>query len=91
MITPSGDYLAGEVKHLVKGGEHCEGIRDRLINAAPGQAPKSAVERTQTSGAANNGPDYGHGEIKLHRESPLQAGHCRLTLTSGMCDPSVIH
>jgi hypothetical protein len=24
-ITPSGDYLAGEVKHLVKAGEHCEG------------------------------------------------------------------
>jgi hypothetical protein len=38
MITPSGDYLAGEVEHLVKGGEHCEGIHDRLINAGPGES-----------------------------------------------------
>jgi hypothetical protein len=31
-ITPSSDYLAGEVKHLVKAGERCEGIHERVIN-----------------------------------------------------------
>jgi hypothetical protein len=41
MTTPSVDYLAGYIKHLVKGGEHCEGIRDRLINAAPGRSAHS--------------------------------------------------
>ena len=37
-ITPSGDYLAGEIKHLVKAGECCEGIHERLINTGPGEA-----------------------------------------------------
>jgi hypothetical protein len=31
-ITPSSDCLAGEVKHLVKAWERCEGIHERLIN-----------------------------------------------------------
>ena len=35
-ITPFSDYLAGELKHLVKAGEHCEGIHDRLISTGPG-------------------------------------------------------
>src|ERR1700737_1481137 len=37
-ITPSGDYVAGEVKHLVKAGERCEGIHERLIDTGPGEA-----------------------------------------------------
>src|SRR6201998_4748084 len=36
--TPSGDYLAGEVKHLVKDGGHCEDIHDRLIDTGTGEA-----------------------------------------------------
>ena len=31
-ITPASDCLAGEVKHLVKAWERCEGIHERLIN-----------------------------------------------------------
>jgi hypothetical protein len=86
MITPSRDYLAGEVKHLVKAGEHCEGIHDRLINTAPGEALESAAERAQTSGAVGSGPDYGKCETRLHRENPLQADNRPPTLTSGMCE-----
>ncbi|HET7074553.1 MAG TPA: hypothetical protein VFI55_10800, partial [Mycobacterium sp.] len=44
-ITPSGDYLAGEVKHLVKGGEQCEGIHDRFISTGPGEALEPAGNR----------------------------------------------
>src|SRR6478609_4976872 len=44
-ITPSGDYLAGEVKHLVKGGEHREGIHDRLVSTGPGEALELAGNR----------------------------------------------
>src|ERR1700751_4365688 len=45
MITPSSDYLAGEVKQLVKAGEHCERIHDRLINTGPGEALEPAGNR----------------------------------------------
>src|SRR3984885_6213085 len=44
-ITPSRDHLAGEVKHLVKAGEHCEGIHDRLISTGPGEALELAGNR----------------------------------------------
>src|ERR1700756_5159117 len=44
-ITPSGDHLAGEVKHLVKAGEHCEGIHDRLISTGPGEVLELARKR----------------------------------------------
>jgi hypothetical protein len=44
-ITPSGDYLAGEVQHLVKTGEHCEGIHDRLVSTGPGEALEPAGNR----------------------------------------------
>jgi len=37
-ITPSGDCLTGEVMHLVKAGEHREGIHDRLISTGSGEA-----------------------------------------------------
>jgi hypothetical protein len=44
-ITPSRDHLAGEVEHLVKAGEHCEGIHDRLISTGPGEALELAGNR----------------------------------------------
>lgn len=44
-ITPSGDYLAVEVEHLVEAGEHCEGIHDRLISTGPGEALEPAGNR----------------------------------------------
>jgi hypothetical protein len=86
MITPSGDYLVGEVMHLVKAGDHCEGVHDCLIDTAPGEALESAAERAQTSGAANSGPDCGDGETKLHHENPPQADNRPPTLTYGMCE-----
>jgi hypothetical protein len=41
----SGDHLAGEVKHLVKAREHCEGVDDRLISAGGGEAIEPAGNR----------------------------------------------
>jgi hypothetical protein len=86
MITPSGDYLVGEVMHLVKAGDHCEGVTDCFIDTAPCEALESAAERAQTGGVNDSGLDCGDCEIKLHRENPLQAHHPGPTLRSGMCE-----
>ena len=39
-ITAAGEYLAGEVEHLVKGGEDSEGIQDCLVSAGVSEALK---------------------------------------------------
>jgi hypothetical protein len=49
------DHLAGEVKHLVKAGEHREGIHERLINTGPGEARELADQ--QVNGRARFGVD----------------------------------
>lgn len=37
---PAGalDHLAGEVEHLVKAGEQCEGVHERLVRTGLGEA-----------------------------------------------------
>src|ERR1700753_2950121 len=73
MITPSGDYLAGEVKHLVKGGEHREGIHDRLISTGPGEALELAGNRVNGRARFEVDP---HGRLQRVR---IAAGVLRRT------------
>src|SRR3981081_4388607 len=72
-ITPSGDYLAGEVKHLVKAGEHCEGIHDRLIDTGPGEALELVGKRVNGRGRFEVDP---HGRLQRVR---IAAGVLRRT------------
>src|SRR5246127_4362945 len=73
MTTPSIDYLAGEVKHLVKAGEHCEGIHDRLISTGSGEALEPAGNRV--NGCARFEVDP-HGRLQRVR---IAAGVLRRT------------
>src|ERR1700677_825087 len=72
-VTPSGDYLAGEVKHLVKAGEHCESIHDRLINAGPGEALELVGKRVNGRARFEVDP---HGRLQRVR---IAAGVLRRT------------
>src|SRR5271165_5870200 len=69
----SGDYLAGEVKHLVKAGEHCEGIYDRLISTGPGEALEPAGNRVNGRARFEVDP---HGRLQRVR---IAAGVVRRT------------
>src|SRR3977135_2322120 len=76
-ITPSSDYLAGEVKHLVKAGECCEGIHERLINTGPGEALELAGKRVNGRARFEVDP---HGRLQRVR---IAAGVLRRTARNG--------
>src|ERR1700722_13485326 len=80
-FSPFGDYLAGEVKHLVKAGKQCEGVHDRLINTGPGEAFELAGNRVDGRAGFEVDP---HGRFSARQDRGRRpAPHGAQSTTSG--------